>query len=176
MSRVSAALRRVGNLRGLVIGVALALAVVAGVLSWQTRTLNHDPVLDNRALLDTTRQSGVITSVTRGLTEVLSYDYTQPTATQAFADQVLSGQARDQFDTLFASLKERAPGQKLTLSALVQVAGVEQLSNEKAKLLVFLDQSSTRAEDDQKSVSAAQLSVTAERKGRTWVITGLTPL
>ena len=43
-------------------------------------------------------------------------------------------------------------------------------------MLVFVDQKSTRAKDKQASVSAAQLSVVATRRGDAWVITGLKPL
>jgi len=173
---VSALLRRVATLRGLVVGVSVALLIVAGVLVWQAQSLRDDPALENRALLDESIQDGVVAVVSRGLTQVLSYDYSQPDATRAFADQVLDGQAREEYDTLFASLQERAPGQKLTLTAQVQIAGVEELTPSRAELLVFVDQRSLRKKDDEASVSAAQLAVTAERKGASWVITGLKPL
>lgn len=168
--------RVASTLRWVALGLAVVLLATAGVLAWQARDLRDDPALDNQAQLDEANQERVIADVSRGLTHVLSYDYTQPDATRAFADEVLSGQAREEYDTLFASLQERAPGQKLTLSAQVQVAGVEELSAEKATLLVFVDQQSLRKRDEEASVSAAQLSITAERVGDTWVITGLKPL
>lgn len=176
MARSATMLRKVATLRGLVAGLAVALLVVATVLAWQSHTLRNDPALENRAQLDEAIEQDVISVVSRGLTQVLSYDYTQPEATRAFADQVLAGQAREEYDTLFASLQDRAPGQELTLTAEVQVAGVEDLKSSKAKLLVFVDQKSMRKKDKEASVSAAQLDITAERKGATWVITGLKPL
>lgn len=175
MGRIKGLLR-IGTAQAVALALAVALFVVAGVLVFQERSLSDDPALSNRAQLDETAQAGVVTVVTRGLTQVLSYDYTQPEATRAFADQILSGQAREQYDTLFASLAERAPGQQLTLSVVVQATGVRELTPDKATLLVFLDQTSSRVEDKEKSVSAAQLNVTAEREGRSWVITGLKPL
>ncbi|WP_244931822.1 hypothetical protein [Nocardioides sp. W7] len=174
--RIGLDLRSIGAWQGVSLGIAVMLFAVAAILGVQARSLSQDPALDNRAQLDETGQAGVVTVVTRGLTQVLSYDYTQPDATRAFADQVLSGQAREQYDTLFASLSERAPGQQLMLSVVVQATGVRELTTDKATLLVFLDQTSARADDEEKSVSAAQLSVTAEREGRSWVITGLQPL
>jgi Mce-associated membrane protein len=89
---------------------------------------------------------------------------------------VLAGKARTEYDTLFASLQQRAPGQQLQLTAQVQAIGVKELRGDKATLLVFLDQSSQRAADKESSVSAAQLSVTAEKKDGSWKITGLKPL
>ena len=169
-------LRKAATLRGLVVGLAVALLIVAAVLAWQTRTLQDDPALENRAMLDNSIQEGAITAVSRGLSQVLSFDYSQPDATRAFADQILDGQARKEYDTLFASLQDRAPGQELTLTAEVQIAGVEELGSSEATLLVFVDQKSLRKQDKEASVSAAQLRVTAERKGDRWVITGLKPL
>jgi Mce-associated membrane protein len=176
MARAATMLRKVATLRWLVVGLAVALVVVASVLAWQTHTLRNDPALENRAQLDEAIQKDVIDVVSRGLTQVLSYDYSQPEATRAYADQVLAGQAREEYDTLFASLQDRAPGQQLTLTAQVQVAGVDELTGSKADLLVFIDQKSQRKQDKEASVSAAQLDITAERKGTTWVITGLKPL
>lgn len=176
MARAATMMRKIATLRGAVVGLSVALLVVAGVLAWQTRSLQNDSDLDNRAQLDKSAQESVVTIVSRGLAQVLSYDYQQPDATRAFADQILDGQAREEYDELFKSLEERAPGQKLTMTAQVQVAGVKELSDSKATLLVFVDQRSSRKADDEASASAAQLSVTAERKGDTWVITGLKPL
>jgi Mce-associated membrane protein len=156
--------------------VAIALIGVAVVLALRAQSLRDDPALANRALLDEAAARGVTTEVSRGLAQVFSYDWSQPGITKAAADQLLSGQAREEYDTLFASLQERAPDQKLTLSTQVQIAGVQRLTETKATLLVFLDQSSSRAEDEESSVSAAQLRVEAERDGRAWVITALTPL
>jgi Mce-associated membrane protein len=176
MSRLATIRRHALTLQDALVAVIVILAVATAALSWQSHSLRSDDALKNHSMLDQRVQEGVTTVVSRGLTQVLSYDYNQPDATRAFADQVLSGQARKEYDTLFASLQERAPGQKLTLSAEVRVSGVKELTSSKATMLVFIDQRSTRAADKQSSVSAAQLSVTAERKGNSWVITGLKPL
>ncbi len=160
--------------------VALAIAIVligvALMLGVRTLSLRNDPALDNRALIAESVGRDVTAVVSRGLVQVLSYDWQQPDATRAAADQLLSGQARKEYDTLFASLQERAPGQKLVLTSQVQVAGIQRLTTDSATLLVFVDQSSTRAKDKEASVSAAQLRVEVKRRGPSWVITGLQPL
>lgn len=176
MTKVHGRVRSIGITRLLAVALGIALLVLAATLGWQARSLRQDPALANRAMLDDSIGQDVVTVVSRGLTQVLSYDWSQPDATRDAADRVLSGQARTEYDTLFASLQDRAPGQKLTLTAEVQVAGVQRLTDDRATLLVFIDQSSTRAKDKQSSVSAAQLSITARRSGATWVITGLKPL
>jgi Mce-associated membrane protein len=165
--------RRLDVPRLLVLALGAALLVLAAVLGWQAHSLRQDSALANRALLDEPASQGVSTLVSRSLAQVLSYDWTQPDAARAAADQLLSGQARKEYDTLFASLQERAPDQKLTLTAEVQVVGVQRLTSSAATLLVFIDQSSTRAKDKESSVSAAQLLVDVRREGQSWQITGL---
>lgn len=160
----------------MVVIVAVALLITAAVLGWRAQDLRNDPALVNRAFIDEPSGRDVIATVSRGLAHVLSFDWQQPEATRAVADQVLSGQARDEYDTLFASLHERAQGQKLVLTTDVQIAAVQELDATTATLLVFLDQASHREKDDEASVSAAQLLIEAERRGGTWVITGLQPL
>ncbi|TYL55935.1 hypothetical protein FXB39_01690 [Nocardioides sp. BGMRC 2183] len=167
--------QRMGTVRLVALGLGSALLVLAGVLTWQTQTTPQEPVA-NRALIDEQAGEDVAAFVTRGLTEVFSYDWSQPDRTRQAADAVLSGAARSEYDTLYADLQERAPGQKLTLSAEVPVSGVQFLTTDKATLLVFVDQTSTRAKDEESSVSAAQLLITVERVGDTWTITGLEPL
>lgn len=174
-ARVAQWLSGLTRLESVLLGLSAVLLVTALVFVVQVRTGDASATA-NRALLDKRQTSGVAEVVSRQLAQVLSYDHQNPEATRAFADQYLSGQARDQYDTLFESLQQRAPGQKLVLTAQVQVAGVQQLSDTKAEVLVFLDQSSTRATDQQATVSAAQVAITAERKGNTWTITGLKPL
>ncbi len=63
------------------------------------------------------------------------------------------------------------------LTAKVSTAGVTELEGDHAELLVYVDQSSRRAGEDQANVSAAQLSVTARKSSAgTWQVTGLRPL
>ena len=109
--RSAGRLRRATTLPWLVVAVATVLLVAAATLAWQAQDLRQDPALQNRAQLDETVQDSAIAAVSQGLTQVLSYDYKSPDATRGFADQVLTGQARKQYDTLFASLQERGPGQ-----------------------------------------------------------------
>lgn len=156
--------------------VAVVLLGLALVLGLRAQSLRDDPALANRALLEDDVARQVSTAVSRGLVQAFSYDWSHPDLTRDAAEALFADQASREYDTLFASLQERAPGQKLTLTTEVQVVGVQRLTEAKATLLVFLDQSSSRAEDEESSVSAAQLRVEAERRGHSWVITGLEPL
>lgn len=160
----------------LVVSVALGMVIVGVLGFWRAHADNAVPARANAALTDAATTAEVQSSVTRALNQVLSYDYAKPGATQRAAGRLLTGDARQEYDELFSALQKRAPGQKLTLTASVQAAAVKELTDRSATLLVFLDQSSQRASDKQKSVSAAQISITAVKVGNTWKISRLQPL
>lgn len=162
--------------RLVVIVVAVLLVIAGGVGAWRGHQLRHTVSAQNLALTDPTLTTQVQTQVSQTLTKVLSYDFSDPTPTEQAAATLLAGAARSQYDTLFSTLKQKAPAQQLVLSADVQTAAVKTLTPSTATLLVFLDQSSQRAADKQPSVAAAQLEVDAARIDGTWKITGLQPL
>lgn len=157
------------------------LLVIAGVFLfvglfgwWMSR--DAAPEESNRAVVDKSVSTDVSQEVARALTGVLSYDYADPSVSQMIADNVLTGDAREEYDRLLEALNKKAPGQKLVLSAQVQAAAVKELKDDRAELLVFVDQTSKRADDKQASVSAAQLQITAEKVDDAWTITQLKPL
>lgn len=156
--------------------VAGLLVLVGAYGLWQAQELRSTTAAENLAVVDATLTAEIQSFVTTGLNQVLTYDYTDPEATTSAADQVLAGDARDEYDTLFADLQEKAPGQQLTLTAVVQSVAVKEATQDSAVVLVFLDQTSQRVTDNQGSVSAAQLSVTVEKSDNTWAITELQPL
>ncbi|MFT4286438.1 hypothetical protein [Nocardioides sp.] len=156
--------------------LAVVMLAVGGVGLWRAHSLRSIPAAANDAVVDAVTSAEVESDVSSALTKVLSYDYSDPSATEQAADQLLAGDARKEYDTLFASLQERAPGQQLVLSATVQAVAVKELAGDQATLLVFVDQTSQRASDSEASISAAQLSIEAKRSGGSWLITGLTPL
>ncbi|WP_370618392.1 hypothetical protein [Mumia sp. Pv 4-285] len=154
-----------------------AIMLAVGVVGlWTAYDIRSADAAQNLAVVDEEATAAVQSEVSQALVSVLSYDYADPTPTEQAADAVLAGDARTEYDKLFASLQERAPGQQLTLTAQVQVAAVKTLTDDSAELLVFLDQSSQRATDKEASVSAAQLAVDAEKVDGAWKVTGLTPL
>lgn len=156
--------------------VAGALALVGAYGFWQAHELRSTPAAENLAVVDASLTAEVQSFVTQGLTQVLTYDWSDPEATTAAADQMLAGAARSEYDTLFADLQAKAPDQEITLTAAVQSVAVKELAEDSAEVLVFLDQTSQRATDGEASIAAAQLAVTIEKNGDTWQITGLQPL
>jgi Mce-associated membrane protein len=85
------------------------------------------------------------------------------------AARVLTGQAAAQYRQLLPAL-QGAASQRLTVTTRVTRIGVSSLTAGSARLLVFLDQTTTR--DGKRGAPAtAQLEVTARLSGGTWLIT-----
>lgn len=167
--------RRRRFLLPLLVAVSVLLAGAGVAFTLAARSAADDPAAANHALTDVGATAGVTSSVTLALNRIFSYSYDKTEVTEQAARDVLRGEALTTYDRLFAQVKEKAPAQKLVLTTRVTSSAVQELTSGKARLLVFLDQAATRADNNSSSSAAAQLSVTAEREGNTWKITGLTP-
>lgn len=156
--------------------LAVVLLIGAGVAFWQADRARDTDNVGNFAQVDDSGTEDVVSAVSTALVRSFTFDYSNPEATEKAADEVLRGDARKDYDLLFATLRKKAPGQQLVLSAKVQVSAVKELEGDRATLLVFLDQATQRVTDKEASYYAAQLSVDARRIDGDWRVTGLKTL
>jgi Mce-associated membrane protein len=154
------------------VAVIAVLLLTGGGLGLAAQQLKDPAASGNHALTDTDATSQVTGDVSDALSRVFAYtpDDTQSTA-QAARD-LLEGAAAQQYQKLFAQIRQQVAAQQLTLSTRVVRAGVVSLTGDRARLLVFLDQTAQRAGATATS-AAAQLSVTAHLVGGHWRITDL---
>jgi Mce-associated membrane protein len=158
------------------LGVLAALLVGAGTWALVAADdLRSSTAAANDALVDTGRTAEVSAAVSSALGQIFSYSYDKTELTEQAADAVLRGEARTTYDELFAQVRDQAPAQKLVLTTRVVYSAVQSLEGDRARLLVFLDQSATRVDTNTTNAAAAQLSVTAKREGGHWVITDMAP-
>jgi Mce-associated membrane protein len=155
---------------------AAVLLTGAGVwFTLEARSAAANPAAANLALTDVGATAEVTSAVTIAMNQIFSYSYDRTDVTEKAAAAVLRGNAKDSYDKLFAQVREKAPAQKLVLTSRVSAIAVQDLRNGHATLLVFLDQSAVRADNNATDSAAAQLSVTAECTGGGWVVTELEP-
>lgn len=161
--------------RATVVVATLCVAMLlAGAVCWFLAHGRSGEAADrNRALYDTSATTEVEGQVGTGLSRVLTFDYRRPEATRAAADELMRGTARSQYDQLYAALADLAPKQRLSTTVEVRDTAVQSLIGDTAKVLVFLDQTSTRGSDGQRSVGAAQVQVTAKMIDGAWRIVDL---
>jgi Mce-associated membrane protein len=139
-----------------------------------------DQVLDtgsaaNTALTDTGATTDVITQVTRDMEAVSSYKYTDLAGAQKAGQAVSTGDFLTDYNKLFEQVKAQAPAQKAVVTGQVAKIGVSQLQGDNAELVVFLTQTTTRADTNKSSSVGLVYTVDATRSGGKWLIRKLTP-
>ncbi|MFF2720826.1 hypothetical protein [Streptomyces sp. NPDC058011] len=155
-----------------------ALTVLLGAFAaWafaSAASLRDEPARQNTALTDIARTSEVKGRIGEAVGAVFSYDYASPARSDRAARTYLTGRAVQQHQDMLAEVREQAPRQKLVLTTTVTASGVEYLDGDRARLLIFADQSNTRTgKDEETTYAAAMFAVDAVRRGDTWRIAAI---
>jgi Mce-associated membrane protein len=158
------------------LSVAVVLTVVAIVLAgfavwFKGEADDLDSADTNSALTDSGRTSEVVGQLKSAIETTFSYNYTDLDSTQKAVDETLTGKARCEYDQLFGQVKQQAPKQKIIMVTAVRDIALVRLDGDRAEGLVFIDQSSTRADVNNSVAGEAQFAVLAHRDGDHWKIT-----
>ncbi|MGW1294482.1 hypothetical protein [Streptomyces sp. NPDC002533] len=158
--------------------VLCALTVLLGAVAvWafsSASSLRDEPARQNAALTDIGRTSEVKGRISEAVGAVFSYDYASPARSDRAARTYLTGRAVRQHKDMLADVREQAPKQKLVLTTTVTESGVEFLDGDRARLLIFADQSNTRTgKDEETTYAAAMFAVDAVRHGDSWLIAAI---
>lgn len=149
-----------------------ALLLTGGTLLVLTDRTANAPGAANQALTDSERTRRVIADVSDALSTVFTYAPEDLATTERRAHRVLRGKAARDYRALFAKLRRQVTKQKLSMTTQVVRAGAVELTGDKARLLVFLDQRAKR-EGAKATTAAAQLSITARLADGHWTITDI---
>ena len=147
--------------------------ILAGSGVWATleaHSLRATAAPQNLALTDGAATSAVKRQITSAINTVFSYNYADTGATRRAAQGLLTGRAIQQYNTYFALVTKDAPAQKLVVTTRVTNSGVELLTGNRARVLVFANQQDTRAGTKQTSYAGALFAVTAVHQGSRWKI------
>ncbi|MFJ8924736.1 Mce-associated membrane protein [Streptomyces sp. LamerLS-316] len=170
--------RRLPRLRIRLPAVLCAATLLLGAFAaWSftsAGSLRDEPSRQNTALTDIGRTSEVKGQITEAVGAVFSYDYASPGKSDLAARKHLTGKAVQQHKDMLAEVRAQAPKQKLVLTTTVTESGVEFLDGDRARLLVFADQSNTRTgKEEETTYAAAMFAVDAVRRGDTWRIAAI---
>ncbi|MGW1012234.1 hypothetical protein ACWD4X_19655 [Streptomyces termitum] len=162
--------RRTGTRRtAVVVTAVVALLLGGGAFFHAAHQLRSTPAAQNRALTDTEATTRVGGDVAEGLARIFSYTPAGTDSAERSARTVLTGRAARQYQDLIAQVRTGLAGQKVSLTTQAVRTGVVELDGDRARVLVFLDQTSRRDEGATSS-AAAQLTVTAQFDGERWLI------
>lgn len=158
--------------RAALAGIAAVLVLGGCGFLYGAHQLKSAESAQNRALTDTEATHRVAGEVANALARVFSYTPDGTAAAERSARSVLGGRAARQYQDLFDQVREDLTEQRVTLSTRAVRTGVIELDGERARLLVFLDQTSRRGKDEA-TTAAAQLTVTARLEKDRWRIVDL---
>ncbi|MFI0571713.1 hypothetical protein [Streptomyces tendae] len=167
-----------GRLRRAALAATAAVLVLGGCgFFYAAHQLRSQAPARNHALTDTEATTRVAGDVGDALARIFSYTPDGTAAAERSASTVLDGRAARQYETLFARVRDDLTEQRVTLSTRAVRTGVIELEGDRARLLVFLDQTSHRGDgkgkdagDAEATTAAAQLTVTARLDDDRWRI------
>jgi Mce-associated membrane protein len=159
------------------------LPVVLGVLTvllggfaayafTQASDLRDGSDASNVALTDVARTTEVKGQVTTAVNSLFSYDYANTATADRAVRTLLTGKAVQQHKDMLAAVRAQAAKQKLVLTTTVTESGVELIDGNRARVLLYADQSNTdtAAKTDRTTYAAAMFAVDAVRTGGSWRI------
>ena len=154
-----------------------ALAVVLGGLAvWfglEASSATSGVDTSNTALTDPAATRQVTQQVTSAVNKIFSYNYADTAKTSQAAATLLTGKARQEYDTLFKLVRQDAPKEKLVLTTTVTNSGVEFLDGSRARLLIFADQHDTAGAAHKTTDAGAMFAVNAVNQGGRWKISSI---
>lgn len=128
----------------------------------------------NTALLDVARTAQVKDQVSKAAEALFSYDFNDIAKTEnAAKDLLVTDGVRDKYTKLMGEVKRLAPQQKMVVTCTVTRSAVIMLNGDLAKVMVFIDQSSTRTDTKATTAGSAQLHLNAQLQGDKWKITDM---
>ncbi|MFF0361026.1 hypothetical protein [Streptomyces fungicidicus] len=167
---------------GLVVLCVLTM-LLGGFAGWahaKAQSLRDDPARRNTALTDLARTSEIKGQTTKAVESLFSYDHADPAAFDKAARELLTGKAVGQHRTLLADVRERAGEQKAVITTSVTESAVERIDGDRARVLVYADQSSVataggskKAADDEGVYAGAMLAVDVVRRDGRWLVSGI---
>ncbi|MEV7282302.1 hypothetical protein [Streptomyces sp. NPDC093111] len=155
-----------------VVAAVVVLLLGGGAFLYGAHQLRSTPAAQNRALTDAGATDRVGGEVAEGLARIFSYTPAGTETAERSARTVLTGRAARQYAQLIAQVRANLVAQKITLTTQTVRTGVIELDGDRARLLVFLDQTSRR-DGGAVTSAAAQLTVTAQFQDDRWLITDI---
>jgi Mce-associated membrane protein len=157
--------------------LAAALVVLTGLAVFfgiADARLRGTPSAANTALVDVGATAEVSGQLTDALQTIYSYDFARLDENERAARAVITPEFADQFNQLFAQVRQLAPQQQAVVTATVTVSAVKEITGDRAVLVAFMDQQATRAAasggQPTQFSAAGRLTVTGQKVDGRWKI------
>ncbi|MFD4375791.1 hypothetical protein [Streptomyces sp. NPDC058486] len=171
--------------------LTLLLGGFAGWAHSRAGELRDDPARGNTALTDPARTSEIKGQTAEAVAALFSYDHTDTAAFDRAGKALLTGKAVEQHRALFAGVLAQAAAQKSVITTTVTDSAVERIDGDRARVLVYADQSSVSTAgpakpkpkagqqqpkaqaQDQGVYAGAMFAVDVVHRDGTWLVEGI---
>lgn len=155
--------------------LVLVALILGGLAFWfHAEEAEISSATSNTALLDVAKTAQVKDAVSKAAEALFSYDFNNIKKTEDAANDLLANDdVRNKYNSLMGEVKRLAPQQKMIVTCKVTRAGVIMLNGDLAKVMVFVDQTSTRTDTKKTTAGTAQLHLNAQLQGDKWKITDM---
>ncbi|MEU2237124.1 hypothetical protein [Streptomyces vietnamensis] len=136
--------------------LTLLLGGFAGWAHSRAGELRDDPARGNTALTDLARTSEIKGQTAAAVAALFSYDHADTGPFERAGKTLLTGKAVAQHRTLFAGVLAQAARQKTVITTTVTDSAVERIDGDRARVLVYADQSSVSTAGTGKTGSGKQ--------------------
>ncbi|KDN20683.1 hypothetical protein [Amycolatopsis rifamycinica] len=160
----------------LVAGALVLVALILGGLAFwfKAEEVKVSSATSNTALLDVAKTAQVKDAVSKAAEALFSYDFNNIKKTEDAANDLLANDdVKNKYNSLMGEVKRLAPQQKMIVTCKVTRAAVIMLNDDLAKVMVFVDQTSTRTDTKKTTAGTAQLHLNAQLQGDKWKITDM---
>ncbi|QES04806.1 hypothetical protein DEJ44_03750 [Streptomyces venezuelae] len=161
--------------------LALLLGGFAGLAYSRAGELRDDPARGNTALTDAARTSEIKGQTAAAVAALFSYDHADPAPFERAGKTLLTGKAVEQHRTLLGGVLSKAAQQKSVITTTVTDSAVERIDGDRARVLVYADQSSVSTAgtgkagkqpkaQDQGVYAGAMFAVDVVRRDGRWLV------
>ena len=147
----------------LLAGVAVLTAVAVGAAAWVYFALPSDASVE-----ESTRAAQ--SAAERAVGPILSYDYRHLDEDQAAAESYMTSGYQQNYDKLFAVVKQNAPSTKTVVTGKVISSGIVRSGTDRVEVLLFVDQSTTNKQNKGPVVYKNQVRAQMEKVGGDWLV------
>lgn len=161
------------------VALCVLTLLFGGFAGWAFQQAHGDrdgAALRNTALSDPARTSEVKGQAERAVNALFSYDQADPGTAKKAAARLLTGKAVAQHRALLAPVLAQAEKQKTVVTTTVTDSAVQRIEGDRARVLVFADQSSAGTADKAKAAAnygGAMLAVDLVERAGTWKVSGI---
>lgn len=151
----------------LLIGLAAAVVVVAGVAAWLYLTKPSDDAVEDAT-------AAAQSAAERAVGPVLSYDANHMDESQAAAQQYLTSDYRKEYDRLFDGIiAQNAPSTGTVLEAELVRSGIVRAGDDRVQVFALVDQTRTNKASKEPVVYQQWVTITMEEVDGDWLVAGL---